>query len=157
MIFSTSKISTRVANFSIEVRCSSAIKIPFCDSYFVVSRIVCGRSENYELELTVDINTDIYPLEVGTRLSIALASTLNRDGTPDSEFFNPTEKFDSLADSYDYVMHGRVYKYSDEKGPVPRVAILISYGGLLMELKGEPRFLQGINLDSKVYLLIRKA
>jgi hypothetical protein len=54
-------------------------------------------------------------------------------------------------------MHGRVYKYTDEKGGAPRVAVLISFGGLLMELKGDPRFLQGVTLDSKVYLLIRKA
>lgn len=128
-----------------------------CWGWGVVSRIVCGKSENYEFELTVDLNTDIYPVEIGSRLSVAFAHTLNRDGTPDSEFYDPTVKESTLADDYEYVMHGRVYKYADDKGPVPRVAILISFGGLLLELKGEPHHVQGLELDSKVYLLIRQA
>jgi len=124
----------------------------------LVSRIVFGRSETHEADLTVDINTDIYPLEPGTRMGVVLATTLNLDGTPDSQYFDPTQQKNTLADEYEYVMHGRVYKYTlDEKAAVPRVAVLVSFGGLLMELKSDPRSLLGVELDSKVYLLMRRA
>jgi hypothetical protein len=111
--------------------------------------------------MTVDINTDIYPLDVGEKLAVALSNSLDPRGPAERSDrepeFQPVRKDESLADQYDYVMYGRVFKYSDDKGPVPRVVVLISFGGLLMELKGEPRFLQGIELDSIVYLLVRKA
>ena len=44
-----------------------------------VSRIEC-RSENYETDLTLDVNVNIYPLEIGDKFSLALSSTLNSDG-----------------------------------------------------------------------------
>eukprot|EP00698_Gefionella_okellyi_P006523 TRINITY_DN15859_c0_g1_i1.p2 TRINITY_DN15859_c0_g1~~TRINITY_DN15859_c0_g1_i1.p2 ORF type:complete len:151 (+),score=26.30 TRINITY_DN15859_c0_g1_i1:81-533(+) len=122
-----------------------------------VSRIHCGKSDTYEMELTLDVNTDIYPLEVAQKLSVALSTTLNRDGTPDSDYFEPGADKDSLVDDFDYVMHGKVYKYIDDKSSVvPRVAVLVSFGGLLMELKGDARHLQGVELDARIYLLIRK-
>lgn len=34
--------------------------------------------------------------------------------------------------------------------------IFVSYGGLLMSLKGDPRNLQKIELDMRMYLLMRK-
>ena len=40
-----------------------------------MSRLVC-RSENYEMELTLDVNTDIYPLYLGDRFTMAIASTI---------------------------------------------------------------------------------
>jgi hypothetical protein len=47
-----------------------------------VSRLFC-RSETYEMELILDINTEIYPMEPGQKFTMALARTLNLDGTPD--------------------------------------------------------------------------
>mmetsp|Transcript_11299 Transcript_11299/g.15641 ORF Transcript_11299/g.15641 Transcript_11299/m.15641 type:complete len:144 (+) Transcript_11299:98-529(+) len=118
-----------------------------------VSRI-SGISENYEMELILDVNTDIYPLDLGQKFSLALASTLNLDGTPDDGVYDPIAK-PSLADNYQYVMYGKVFKYSEEKKPALKVSIFVSFGGLLMMLKGDPRNLQGIDLDSRIYLLMR--
>ena len=36
-------------------------------------------------------------------------------------------------------------------------AIFVSFGGLLMKLKGEPQHLSKLVLDSRIYLLMRKA
>ena len=47
-----------------------------------VSRIF-GVSESYEMELVLDVNVELYPLEVGNKFTFALASTLNLDGSPD--------------------------------------------------------------------------
>eukprot|EP01117_Protostelium_nocturnum_P017077 TRINITY_DN6886_c0_g1_i1.p1 TRINITY_DN6886_c0_g1~~TRINITY_DN6886_c0_g1_i1.p1 ORF type:complete len:146 (+),score=47.24 TRINITY_DN6886_c0_g1_i1:72-509(+) len=119
-----------------------------------VSRVT-GTSENYEMELVLDINVDIYPVEVSTKFSLVLASTLNLDGTPDDGVFDPSGK-KTLADKYDYVMYGKVFKYAEEKSPSTKISVFISYGGLLMMLKGDPRNLQGIDLDTRIYLLLRK-
>lgn len=57
-------------------------------------------------------------------------------------------------DRYDYVMYGKVYKYKDAGGG--RVEVFVSYGGLLMLLAGDPRKLSHLEVDSSLYLLMRK-
>ena len=46
-----------------------------------VSRFRC-RSQ-FEAELSIDVNVDIYKLDVGTKFTLALAPTLSLDGTPE--------------------------------------------------------------------------
>ena len=42
-------------------------------------------------------------------------------------------------DNYDYVMYGKIFKYKDNTSAgQARVEVFISYGGLLMQLIGEP-------------------
>jgi DNA-directed RNA polymerase I, II, and III subunit RPABC3 len=67
--------------------------------------------------------------------------------------YNQTEE-KSLADEYEYVMHGRVFKVTS-KGD--RSTVYASFGGLLMGLTTEPRYLNGFEMDMPVYLLMRKA
>eukprot|EP01114_Cavostelium_apophysatum_P017097 TRINITY_DN499_c0_g1_i1.p1 TRINITY_DN499_c0_g1~~TRINITY_DN499_c0_g1_i1.p1 ORF type:complete len:146 (-),score=27.31 TRINITY_DN499_c0_g1_i1:21-458(-) len=119
-----------------------------------VSRIHC-ISENYEMELILDVNIDIYPVEINTKFSIALANTLNADGSPDEGHYDPTQKA-SLLEKYEYAMYGKVFKSSEEKSPSLKLALYISFGGLLMMLKGDPRTLADIEMDSRIYLLMRK-
>lgn len=52
-----------------------------------VSRFRC-KSDGQDFDLTVDINVDVYPLKVGDKFSLALAKTLNLDGTPDDGVYN---------------------------------------------------------------------
>ena len=40
----------------------------------------------------------------------------------------------TLADRYDYVMHGKIYKVDDERD---KLNVYASYGGLLMLLRGD--------------------
>jgi len=119
-----------------------------------VSRIF-GVSENYEMELILDVNVDIYPIEVNAKLSFALASSTNADGSPDEGLFDQSGKH-SLLDKYDYAMYGKVFKVAEDRAPSLKVAIYVSFGGLLMMLKGDPRNLNGIDLDSRLYLMMRK-
>ena len=64
-------------------------------------------------------------------------------------------------DDYEYVVHGRVFKYlqakegADGKGGA-KVEVLASFGGLIMSLKGNPQHLKSITNDMKIYLLMRK-
>jgi DNA-directed RNA polymerase I, II, and III subunit RPABC3 len=127
-----------------------------------VTRIVC-RGENYDMDLVLDYNTVIYKLPAGQKFNLVLARTLNLDGTADSVEYNQSDE-PNLADNYEYVMPGRVFKVtaaaggakSEEKEQVTRMEVYASYGGLLMSLKGNPNHLQKIELDMRIYLLIRR-
>ena len=60
-------------------------------------------------------------------------------------------------DKYDYVMYGKIFKYKDNTSAGhARVEVFISYGGLLMQLIGDPKKLEELEVDSPVYLLMRK-
>ena len=60
----------------------------------------------------------------------------------------------TLADNYEYVMHGRVFDVSYGKDGV--VEIAISFGGLLCRLTGDQRHLSSILPDMRLYLLVKK-
>eukprot|EP00054_Salpingoeca_dolichothecata_P035464 m.5485 g.5485 ORF g.5485 m.5485 type:complete len:151 (-) comp5479_c0_seq1:156-608(-) len=117
-----------------------------------VSRLHC-QSESFEMELVIDIHTELYPVEVHDRFTFMLATTLNEDGSPDNGVYDQSGK-PTLADKYEYVMHGRVYRCDEEKDK--KLSVYVSYGGLLMRLKGAASNLQSIQLDSNIYLLVRK-
>lgn len=118
-----------------------------------VSRYMC-RSE-FDAELTIDVNVDAYPLGVGQRFSLALASTLSLDGSPEDDSFDQSGK-PSLADGYEYVMYGKCYKKVEENaGGLTRASAYVSFGGLLMNLKADPKNLQEIEIDDRMYLLMR--
>jgi len=78
---------------------------------------------------------------------------------------NPAQNFptisrkESLLDAFEYVMYGLVYKYAVEAATQQesaKVSVFVSFGGLLMKLKGDPAKLSVMEVDSRVYLLMRK-
>lgn len=122
-----------------------------------VSRVQ-GRSENYEMDLTLDVNTEIYPMEIGEKYALMLASSLSLNSSSSSDnkqHWREQLNQASLADDYDYVMYGKVFKYDDTNSS--KVAIYVSYGGLLMCLEGDYRHLQNIEVGKSIYLLMRKS
>jgi hypothetical protein len=85
-----------------------------CDADVIVSRIN-GQTEAHETHIELDVNVELYPIEeAGERHKFLLASTLNPDGTPDSGVYEPYRSEGIMAD-YDYVMYGKVFKYTEEK------------------------------------------
>ena len=63
----------------------------------------------------------------------------------------------SLMDEYEYVMHGRVFKYVDRAAAgQTKVEVTVSFGGLLLQLRGDPQKLDALELDSNLFLLIKK-
>lgn len=56
--------------------------------WFVVNRVE-ARSDQFDMYMQLDVNTEIYPMHVGEKFMMVLATTLNLDGTPDSGFFSP--------------------------------------------------------------------
>lgn len=81
-----------------------------------VSRID-AKSENYDTEITLDINSEIYPLKEGHKFEILLADRLYEDAADESEVpgYDPSRELDSRAASFEYIMHGKIFKYAEEK------------------------------------------
>ena len=63
----------------------------------------------------------------------------------------------TLMDIHDYVMYGKIFKYKDSsKAGQIKVEVFISFGGLLMQLIGDPKKLETLEVDNNVYLCMRK-
>nr|DAD25292.1 TPA_asm: hypothetical protein HUJ06_026756 [Nelumbo nucifera] len=99
-----------------------------------VSRIV-ATSEQFDMYMQLDVNTEIYPLRVDDKFTMVLAPTLSLDGTPDSGYYTQVGR-KSLADKFEYVMHGKLYKISEEGSganvKVPLLVYLLSQGDLCL-------------------------
>ncbi|XP_052193470.1 DNA-directed RNA polymerases II, IV and V subunit 8B-like isoform X2 [Diospyros lotus] len=120
-----------------------------------VSRIE-ARSEEYGMEMQLDVHTEIYPVHVGEKYRMALAPSLNLDGTAVTSYF-PEGGSKSLADKFEYVMHGLLYKMSeDASGSNAKVVVYMSFGGLQLMLKGDPVNMGNFKLDQRLFLLMRK-
>lgn len=85
-----------------------------------VSRLF-AHSSNYDMDLTLDFNTELYPLKKNESFSLVLASSLARgneaattngvEGTEDKDanVWRPDGKGRrGLEEDYEYVMHGMV-------------------------------------------------
>jgi len=120
-----------------------------------VSRLTCRLyEEGYEMALDVDVNSDLLELNINDQFTLALASSLNLDGSTDRGTFDQSGA-PSLLDQYEYAMHGKIYKWKQDS-PKAAVEVYVSFGGLLMRLKGDARHLSKLSLDSRIYLLLRK-
>lgn len=126
-----------------------------------VSRLQC-ESESFKMDLLLDVNTNIYPVDLGDKFRLVLATTLKEDGSPDDGEFNLVESTaPSRADQFEYVMHGKVYRIIDaenQSGDVyaNRLSAYVSFGGLLMRLQGDANNLHGMEMDQFLYLLMKK-
>lgn len=46
-----------------------------------------ARSEQFDMYMQLDVNTEVYPMKPGDKFTMVLAPTLTLDGTPDSGYF----------------------------------------------------------------------
>jgi DNA-directed RNA polymerase I, II, and III subunit RPABC3 len=85
--------------------------------YDRVSRIF-GTSTSADTTFTLDVNTELYPCSVGDQVQLVIASTLALDGTKDDErgWRGVGRGEATLADMFDYVCHGKVYRFEDGEG-----------------------------------------
>ncbi|XP_014481769.1 PREDICTED: DNA-directed RNA polymerases I, II, and III subunit RPABC3 isoform X1 [Dinoponera quadriceps] len=124
-----------------------------------VSRLHC-ESESFKMDLILDINCWLYPMELGDKFRLVLATTLREDGYPDGNEWNATEQEGgSRADSFEYVMSGKVYRIEGDEAsnePSSRLSAYVSFGGLLMRLQGDANNLHGFEIDQYMYLLMKK-
>ncbi|KAG6600626.1 DNA-directed RNA polymerases II, IV and V subunit 8B, partial [Cucurbita argyrosperma subsp. argyrosperma] len=123
--------------------------------YDKVSRIE-ARSEKLSMYMLLDVNTEIYPIDEGDKILMVLSPTLNYDGAPVTGYSGQKGK-KSLADKFEYIMHGKLYKLADEgSGSDLKVEVYASFGGLQMMLKGDPLHCAKFRVDQNMFLLLRK-
>ncbi|XP_075223648.1 DNA-directed RNA polymerases I, II, and III subunit Rpb8 isoform X2 [Lycorma delicatula] len=97
-----------------------------------VSRLHC-ESESFKMDLILDVNTWLYPMDLGDKFRLVLATTLREDGYPDSGDWNPLDSEGSRADSFEYVMFGKIYRIEgDENSKEPSKNKLMR----LMKIRG---------------------
>ena len=121
-----------------------------------------GRNtEKYAMELTLDINDQIYPMEERQTYSVQFNSRLGDDDTEGKDELD--EQTQKEIEDWDYIMHGYIYKIEVKKdGNGEQVkTVFASYGGLLMKLVGLEselkEFVEGVNVDKQqIYILVKK-
>ena len=131
-----------------------------------------GYTKDTKYYISMDINSEIYPIKVGNSYKILLAKSIyDSKSTPknfDYDLFSNTKN--TLMDDFDYVMSGKVFQFSNDKkkegdnSDVDTLSISISFGGLLFQISklrrddktGKPKFFEDINLDETLYLLNKK-
>ena len=123
-----------------------------------VSRI-SGSTLVHKLQIELDVNTDIYEISANKSYALVLARSVTADGEEDFDLFqhtgNQMDTNSNLIDKYEYVMHGKIFEenLSDDG---QKLTVYISFGGLLMSIVGQPQILKELELDSRIYLLMRK-
>lgn len=86
------------------------------EKYDRVSRISGTSSDNTTI-ITLDVNHEIYPIGAGESIQLLLATTLSLDGTKDEGGWREMMRSEStLADMYDYVCYGKVYRFEEGEG-----------------------------------------
>ncbi|KAI1160469.1 DNA-directed RNA polymerases and 3 polypeptide [Nemania serpens] len=123
--------------------------------YDRVARITANSTDN-QTQMTLDINIELFPCLVGENLQVVLATTLALDGNRDGEErgWRDVRGESTLADMYDYVCHGKIYRFEDGvEGQTLRA--YVSFGGLLMMLEGPYAKLTPLRVDN-TYLLVKK-
>lgn len=81
-------------------------------TYDRVARVM-GTSADSSTSMTLDVNSELYPLSTGDRPTMLIATTLNLDGTKDERGWRDDPNKETLASMWDYVCHGKVYKHHD--------------------------------------------
>lgn len=73
--------------------------------------------------MVLDVNVDIYKISVNDKLTLAIASTLNIDGSADEGFYDASIANGRAThmDRFEYVMYGKIFKHAEEKGATPKM------------------------------------
>ena len=132
-----------------------------------------GLTQDAKYYLSMDINSEIYPMKKGALYKLLLAKSIYESKpTPENfEYDLFSNSKNTLMDNFDYVMCGKVFQFSldkkkdkEDKSP-DTLSISISFGGLLFQISrmkkddktGKPKGFEDINIDDVLYLLIKKS
>jgi DNA-directed RNA polymerase I, II, and III subunit RPABC3 len=126
--------------------------------YDRVARIHCTSADSQTI-MSLDINIELFPCAPGDSLHVVLTTTLALDGSKEEEkgwrdVGKGGDAPATIADLYDYVCHGKIYKF-EETFDGNTINAYVSFGGLLMSLQGPIKKLTPLRVDN-VYLLVKK-
>ncbi|GAP91988.1 putative RNA polymerase Rpb8 [Rosellinia necatrix] len=115
-----------------------------------------GRSLDNMTDMELDVNIELFPCTSGENIQIVLAATLALDGSRENEErgWRDTRGESTLADMFDYVCYGKIYKFED--GSEGSLRAYISFGGLLMKIEGPYAKMTPLRVEN-TYLLVKRA
>lgn len=133
--------------------------------YQRVSRIECrsmsssgsGGSGEDPLKITVDINTDVYPVDVGQIVTLAMSTTLNLSGETERDAYDHSVyQRDTVMSNFEYVMFGKVFKCNTDDLNAEKSEVLVSFGGLLMKVEGTSSAIRSLKFNQNYYFMMKK-
>lgn len=81
--------------------------------YDRVARLICSNGDNGTL-MTLDVNSELFPCFKGETITVVLATSLALDGSKEEKGWRDVTTGEAtMADMYDYVCHGKIYKFED--------------------------------------------
>lgn len=73
-------------------------------------RRVEGKSDIYDLQVDLDVNTEIYPIEKEKVYYFSIAKNIHGDADAKGLYSSDNNVEDSLFDSFEYVMYGKIFE-----------------------------------------------
>lgn len=114
-----------------------------------------GTALDSKCKIILDVNSEIYKVSKDKMYSILITKSLYPDGNLSNTFnYEMYLKKNSLMENYDYVMNGKVFKLTEEADQ--QIGVHISFGGLIMGIIGDKMQLTSLNVDERVYFLMKK-
>lgn len=113
--FPPSTLSLVMADFLLDDVFEISAVDPDGKKFDRVSRIQ-AKSDNFDMSLLLDINIELYPIHKGQKFTLALTKSIAVDasGAPvGADAAWRLEAGSTIADKYEYVMYGRVFKFED--------------------------------------------
>uniref|UniRef100_A0A914ZCZ8 DNA-directed RNA polymerases I, II, and III subunit RPABC3 n=1 Tax=Panagrolaimus superbus TaxID=310955 RepID=A0A914ZCZ8_9BILA len=124
--------------------------------FMMTDRINCN-SEVGNLDLILDIHSELFKCILGTKFRMVIVPTFREDGLPDDDEYDPNMS-NRMLDRFEYAMCGQVYRIEGggSSSENNQITVFASYGGLLMRLRGDQLNMQGFKDDSTLYLMVKK-
>eukprot|EP01054_Gregarina_sp_Poly1_P001543 Gregarina_sp_Poly_1__1542@NODE_138_length_13117_cov_118_636935_g123_i0_p6_GENE_NODE_138_length_13117_cov_118_636935_g123_i0NODE_138_length_13117_cov_118_636935_g123_i0_p6_ORF_typecomplete_len155_score29_53RNA_pol_Rpb8/PF03870_15/2_4e31RNA_pol_RpbG/PF16992_5/0_015RNA_pol_RpbG/PF16992_5/0_085_NODE_138_length_13117_cov_118_636935_g123_i022292693 len=120
-----------------------------------VSRIR-GRSVAYDAEITLDMNTAIFPVKEKETLLVAFAEHSSKTSGPtgdDSGGNAASPQLVALIDEYEYVCLGKIF--SEEERLPDKRSVYLSFGGLLCGITADKEILSEFVIDRRLFMLVK--
>lgn len=74
-----------------------------------------GTNADSSTVMTLDVNSLLYPCQLGENFRMVIATSLSLDGTKEDRGWRDVGRSEeaTMADMFDYVCHGKIYKFED--------------------------------------------
>ncbi|CAJ0574334.1 unnamed protein product, partial [Mesorhabditis spiculigera] len=103
------------------------------------------------MNLILDVNTQMYPVDLNEQFRLVLATTLREDGGAEEGVYDQQAE-STRAAQFEYVMYGKIYRIEGGEAGHDKdsqnLDVYASFGGLLMRLRGDAFNLQEFELDN---------
>merc|ERR1719326_1800925 len=117
-----------------------------------VPRYTC-EGATFGALLECDVHDDLFPMKEGDSFFMALMDTVSSVTRGNEGTWDQSNE-PSIIDHFDYVMYGKLYKKEEKKD---KISIFISFGGLLFKITAGRRELDSLNMENRLYVLMKRA